>query len=133
MPDYLEFISKPMDLSSMRAKLEAHAYCSTTDLEGDFNLMVSNCLRYNSKETAFHRAALHLREVGGAVLRHAHRQAQSIGLDPSTGMHLPDSPNKHGFYQCTWEDGEQSTPTGLALEWLPVKNMPFHNRKTHKK
>uniref|UniRef100_A0A8C7PRA3 Bromodomain and PHD finger containing, 3a n=1 Tax=Oncorhynchus mykiss TaxID=8022 RepID=A0A8C7PRA3_ONCMY len=104
VPDYLEFISKPMDLSSMRAKLEAHAYCSTTDLEGDFNLMVSNCLRYNSKETAFHRAALHLREVGGAVLRHAHRQAQSIGLDPSTGMHLPDSPNKHGFYQCTWED-----------------------------
>ncbi|XP_041743414.2 bromodomain and PHD finger-containing protein 3 isoform X5 [Coregonus clupeaformis] len=104
VPDYLEFISKPMDLSSMRAKLEAHAYCSTADLEGDFNLMVSNCLRYNSKETAFHRAALHLREVGGAVLRHAHRQAQTIGLDPSTGMHLPDSPNKQGFYQCTWED-----------------------------
>ncbi|XP_071016619.1 bromodomain and PHD finger-containing protein 3-like [Oncorhynchus clarkii lewisi] len=104
VPDYLEFISKPMDLSSMRAKLEAHAYCSIADLEGDFNLMVSNCLRYNSKETAFHRAALHLREVGGAVLRHAHRQAQSIGLDPSTGMHLPDFPNMHGFYQCTWED-----------------------------
>ncbi|XP_056131089.1 bromodomain and PHD finger-containing protein 3 [Lampris incognitus] len=104
VPDYLEFISEPMDLSTMRAKLEAHAYCSIADLESDFDLMVSNCLKYNSKDTMFHKAALHLREVGGAILRHAHRQAQSIGLDPSTGMHLPEAPNKHGFYHCTWDD-----------------------------
>uniref|UniRef100_A0A667WK91 Bromodomain and PHD finger containing 3 n=2 Tax=Myripristis murdjan TaxID=586833 RepID=A0A667WK91_9TELE len=104
VPDYLEFISQPMDFSTMRTKLEAHAYCSIADLESDFELMVSNCLKYNSKDTMFHRAALHLREVGGAVLRHAHRQAQSIGLDPSTGMHLPEAPNKHGFYHCSWDD-----------------------------
>lgn len=104
VPDYLEFISQPMDLSTMRTKLEAHAYCSVADLESDFNLMVSNCLRYNSKDTMFHRAAQHLREVGGAVLRHAHRQAQSIGLDPTTGMHLPEAPNKNSFCHCTWED-----------------------------
>uniref|UniRef100_A0A672ZXI2 Bromodomain and PHD finger containing, 3a n=1 Tax=Sphaeramia orbicularis TaxID=375764 RepID=A0A672ZXI2_9TELE len=104
VPDYLEFISQPMDFSTMRSKLEGHAYCSITDLETDFELMISNCLKYNSKDTMFHRTALQLREVGGAVLRHAHRQSQSIGLDPSTGMHLPESPNKHGFYHCTWDD-----------------------------
>ncbi|KAK0131879.1 Bromodomain and PHD finger-containing protein 3 [Merluccius polli] len=104
VPDYPEFISQPMDLSTMRAKLEAHAYRSVADLECDFDLMVSNCLKYNSKDTMFHKAALQLREVGGAVLRHAHRQAQSIGLDPSSGLHLPDSHNKHGFYQCSWDD-----------------------------
>lgn len=97
-----------MDFSTMRTKLEGHAYCSITDLEEDFDLMISNCLKYNSKDTMFHRAALQLREVGGAVLRHAHRQSQSIGLDPSTGMHLPEAPNKHGFYNCTWDDGELS-------------------------
>ena len=110
----MEFISQPMDLSTMREKLEAHAYRSIADLESDFNLMVSNCLRYNSKDTMFHRAALHLREVGGAILRHAHRQSQSIGLDPTTGMHLPEAPNKNSFYQCTWEDGEGE---GLAKAW----------------
>ncbi|XP_024118184.1 bromodomain and PHD finger-containing protein 3-like, partial [Oryzias melastigma] len=104
VPDYLEFISQPMDLSTMRTKLEGHAYCSVADLEKDFNLMISNCLKYNSKDTMFHKAALQLREVGGAILRHAHRQSQSIGLDPSTGMHLPEAPNKHGFYHCTWDD-----------------------------
>uniref|UniRef100_A0A3B4ZIZ5 Bromodomain and PHD finger-containing protein 3-like n=1 Tax=Stegastes partitus TaxID=144197 RepID=A0A3B4ZIZ5_9TELE len=104
VPDYLEFISQPMDFSTMRTRLDGHAYCSIADLEKDFDLMISNCLKYNSKDTMFHRAALQLREVGGAVLRHAHRQSQSIGLDPSTGMHLPEAPNKHGFYNCTWDD-----------------------------
>lgn len=114
VPDYLEFISQPMDFSTMGAKLEGHAYCSVSDLEKDFDLVISNCLKYNSKDTMFHKAALQLREVGGAILRQAHRQFQSIGLDPSTGMHLPDAPNKHGFYQCTWEDGE----------WR-IKTVPF--------
>lgn len=102
----MEFVSQPMDLATMRAKLEAHAYCSIADLEKDFDLMVSNCLKYNSKDTMFHKTALGLHEVGGAILRHAHRQAQSIGLDPHTGMHLPEAPNKHNFYQCTWDDSE---------------------------
>uniref|UniRef100_A0A3P8RZN8 Bromodomain and PHD finger containing 3 n=1 Tax=Amphiprion percula TaxID=161767 RepID=A0A3P8RZN8_AMPPE len=106
VPDYLEFISRPMDFSTMRSKLDGHAYCSIADLEKDFELMISNCLKYNSKDTMFHRTALQLREVGGAILRHAHRQSQSIGLDPSTGMHLTEAPNKHGFYSCTWDDGE---------------------------
>lgn len=108
VPDYLEFVSQPMDFSTMRSKLEGHAYCSVSDLERDFDLVVSNCLKYNSKDTLFHKAALQLREVGGAVLRHAHRQFQSIGLDPSTGMHLADTLNKHGFYNCTWDDGESA-------------------------
>ena len=98
----------------MRTKLEGHAYCSIADLEKDFDLMISNCLKYNSKDTMFHKAALQLREVGGAVLRHAHRQYQSIGLDPSTGMHLPEASNKHGFYHCTWDDGELQMGTFLS-------------------
>lgn len=96
----------------MRTKLEGHAYCSVSDLERDFDLVISNCLKYNSKDTLFHKAALQLREVGGAILRHAQRQFQSIGLDPSTGMHLPDTLNKHGFYHCTWDDGESVEGTG---------------------
>lgn len=106
VPDYLEFISQPMDFATMRSKLEGHVYCSISDLEKDFDLVISNCLKYNSKDTMFHKAALQLREVGGAILRQAQRQFQSTGLDPSTGMHLPDAPNKHGFYHCTWDDGE---------------------------
>ncbi|XP_024148770.1 bromodomain and PHD finger-containing protein 3 isoform X1 [Oryzias melastigma] len=104
VPDYLEFISHPMDFSTMRSKLESHFYRSVSDLEADFNLMVSNCLLYNASDTVFHRAALHLRDLGGAVLRHAQRQATNIGLDLDSGMHLAESPQKRDFYSCTWED-----------------------------
>uniref|UniRef100_A0A3B4X9U7 Bromodomain and PHD finger containing 3 n=1 Tax=Seriola lalandi dorsalis TaxID=1841481 RepID=A0A3B4X9U7_SERLL len=104
VPDYLEFISQPMDFSTIRVKLESHAYRSVAELEADFNLMVSNCLLYNGKDTVFHRAALRLRDLGGAVLRHAQRQATNTGLDLDTGMHLPESPQKRDFYSCTWED-----------------------------
>lgn len=104
VPDYLEFVSEPMDFTTMREKLEAHKYCSVADLEADFNLMVSNCLRYNASETVFHKAAMQLKEVGGAILRHAQQQALSTGLDNSTGMHLPDS--KANSIQSCWEKGE---------------------------
>ncbi|XP_029362805.1 bromodomain and PHD finger-containing protein 3 isoform X2 [Echeneis naucrates] len=104
VPDYLEFISQPMDFFTIRTKLESHAYRSVADLEADFNLMISNCLLYNAKDTVFHRAALRLRELGGAVLRHAQRQATNTGLDLDTGMHLLESPQKRDFYSCTWED-----------------------------
>ena len=95
-----------MDFSTMRAKLEAHAYAGVTDLEADFSLMVSNCLRYNHSDTVFHRAATQLREVGGAILRHARRQAVSTGLDPHTGMHLPNPPPQNTPTNTCWEEGE---------------------------
>ncbi|CAK6955056.1 bromodomain and PHD finger-containing protein 3 isoform X1 [Scomber scombrus] len=104
VPDYLEFISQPMDFSTMRSKLENHAYRSVADLEADFNLMVSNCLLYNNKDTVFHRAALRLRDLGGAILRHAQRQATNTGLELDTGMHILESPQKRDFYSCSWDD-----------------------------
>ncbi|KAL1021301.1 hypothetical protein UPYG_G00011450 [Umbra pygmaea] len=104
VPDYLDFISRPMDFSTMRSKLEAHSYSSLGNLEADFDLMVANCLLYNAKDTVFHCAALRLRNLGGAILRHAQRQALSIGLDLATGMHLAESPQKKDYFRCTWED-----------------------------
>lgn len=115
VPDYLEFISQPMDFSTMRSKLESHTYRSVADLESDFHLMVSNCLLYNSKDTVFHRVALRLRDLGGAVLRHAQRQATHTGLDLSTGMHLSESPQKRDFRSCTWDDGK--------LTWCATGNV----------
>ncbi|XP_060087520.1 bromodomain and PHD finger-containing protein 3 isoform X5 [Heteronotia binoei] len=104
VPDYLEFISKPMDFSTMRRKLESHQYRTLDEFEEDFNLIVTNCMRYNSKDTIFHRAAVRLRDLGGAILRHARRQADNIGFDPEVGIHLPESPKTDDFYRFSWED-----------------------------
>lgn len=90
----------------MRRKLESHLYHTLEEFEEDFNLIVSNCMKYNAKDTIFHRAAVRLRDLGGAILRHARRQAENIGYDPERGTHLPESPKLGDFYRFSWEDGE---------------------------
>ncbi|XP_023675092.1 peregrin [Paramormyrops kingsleyae] len=92
VPDYLDHIEKPMDFQTMWKFLESHRYLSFDAFEADFGLIVNNCLKYNAKDTVFYRAALRLRETGGAVLRQARRQAEKIGFDYDTGLHLPREP-----------------------------------------
>lgn len=88
----------------MRRKLESHLYHTLEEFEEDFNLIVTNCMKYNAKDTIFHRAAVRLRDLGGAILRHARRQAENIGYDPERGTHLPESPKLEDFYRFSWED-----------------------------
>uniref|UniRef100_A0A8D2QVL3 Bromodomain and PHD finger containing 1 n=1 Tax=Zosterops lateralis melanops TaxID=1220523 RepID=A0A8D2QVL3_ZOSLA len=89
VPDYLDHIKKPMDFQTMKQNLEAYRYLNFDDFEEDFNLIINNCLKYNAKDTIFYRAAIRLREQGGAVLRQARRQAEKMGIDFETGMHFP--------------------------------------------
>lgn len=91
----------------MRRKLESHLYGTLEEFEEDFNLIVINCMKYNAKDTIFHRAAVRLRDLGGAILRHARRQAENIGYDPERGTHLPESPKLEDFYRFSWEDGKK--------------------------
>ncbi|XP_030640921.1 peregrin [Chanos chanos] len=93
VPDYLDHIERPMDFQTMWASLESHRYLTFESFESDFFLIVNNCLKYNAKDTVFYRAALRLREAGGVVLRQARRQAERIGYDYDTGMHLPREPS----------------------------------------
>ncbi|XP_069094857.1 bromodomain and PHD finger-containing protein 3 isoform X4 [Pleurodeles waltl] len=104
VPDYLEFISRPMDFATMRQKVDSHLYQNLEDFEEDFNLLVTNCMRYNSKDTVFHRAALRMRDVGGAILRHTRRQVENIGYETELGIHLPESPKNEDYYKFSWED-----------------------------
>ncbi|XP_029428789.1 bromodomain and PHD finger-containing protein 3 isoform X3 [Rhinatrema bivittatum] len=107
VPDYLEFISHPMDFSTMRQKLESHLYQTLDDFEEDFNLIIINCMKYNTKDTIFHRAAVRLRDLGGAILRHTRRQVENTGYETEVGIHLPESPKTDDYYRFSWDDEVQ--------------------------
>ena len=74
-----------MDFSTMSAKLESFKYSNIDILEGDFNAMVENCLSYNERDTIFFRAGVTMRDKGGAIIRQAKREIESIGFDPDSG------------------------------------------------
>lgn len=58
----------------LQAKLENQEYDSIGTFEADFNLMVSNCLEYNRKDTVFYRAGVKMREQGGALIEQARKE-----------------------------------------------------------
>ncbi|XP_035280449.1 bromodomain-containing protein 1-like isoform X3 [Anguilla anguilla] len=104
VPDYLDHIKVPMDFSTMRKRVEAHGYRNLDEFEADFNLIVANCMKYNAKDTIFYRAAVRLRDQGGALLRKARRHAEVTGFDFDSGMHLPEPPKLEPPPAFSWED-----------------------------
>ncbi|KAJ9585373.1 hypothetical protein L9F63_002833, partial [Diploptera punctata] len=98
VPDYSDVVTQPMDLSTMRTKVDNFQYPNLDAFEKDFNLMINNCMAYNSRDTIFYRAALN--SLGGALIRQAKRDIETIGFDVTTGLLLPD-----GITQHSSEDG----------------------------
>lgn len=108
MPDYLDHIKNPMDFSTMRKHIDNQAYSNLDDFESDFNLIIFNCMKYNCKDTFFHRAAARLRDQGGALIRKTRRDVERIGFEKDSGMHLPEPPKIEAPPPFSWEDGRPS-------------------------
>ncbi|XP_022049810.1 bromodomain-containing protein 1 isoform X2 [Acanthochromis polyacanthus] len=104
VPDYLDHIKHPMDFSTMRQRIDAQTYNNFEQFESDFNLIVDNCMKYNSKDTYFYRAAVRLRDQGGALLRKARHDVERIGFDSESGMHLAEAPEIKAAKTFSWED-----------------------------
>jgi bromodomain and PHD finger-containing protein 1 len=79
-----------MDFVTMEKKMENNEYVNFEQFSADFDLIIANCIKYNAKDTVFYKAAVKLRDQGGAVIRSARRAAESIGFDSETGLHTPD-------------------------------------------
>ena len=45
--DYFDVVKKPMDMGTIREKLQQHLYANVDECLRDFNLMFSNCRLYN--------------------------------------------------------------------------------------
>ncbi|KAI4186391.1 MAG: hypothetical protein LQ346_005691, partial [Caloplaca aetnensis] len=50
IPDYFKYIKKPMDLSTMKAKLESGQYENASEFDKDMKLIFFNCRTYNKPD-----------------------------------------------------------------------------------
>ncbi|XP_066251905.1 bromodomain-containing protein homolog [Euwallacea similis] len=80
VPDYTTVVTDPMDLSTMRQKLTDGLYPDLASMEKDFNLMITNCLAYNNKDTVFYKAGIKMRDQCGTIFRQAKKELESAGL-----------------------------------------------------
>lgn len=63
IPDYFSIISKPMDLGTIKGKLERKLYSNTHMFAEDVRLTFSNAMRYNPPGNMFHGMAKDLNDI----------------------------------------------------------------------
>lgn len=80
VPDYTSVVTNPMDLSTMKEKLESGQYPNLNVMEKDFELMIANCLAYNSRDTLFYKSAIKMRDAGAALFKQARQEFQEAGF-----------------------------------------------------
>lgn len=80
VPDYMDVVTQPMDLSTMRSKLREGKYETLDDMENDFNLMIQNCLAYNNKDTIFYRAGVRMRDQCGPLFKAVRKELIRDGI-----------------------------------------------------
>lgn len=68
-PGYSAIISKPMDFSTMRQKIDDNEYTTLNEFSDDFKLMCENAIKYNHPETVYHKASKRLLQLGARFLQ----------------------------------------------------------------
>lgn len=63
IPNYPKIVKKPMDLSTMRKKLENHEYTNAQKFFHDFKLMIRNCFDFNPAGTPVNQAGIELQRL----------------------------------------------------------------------
>lgn len=101
-PGYSSIITKPMDFSTIRQKIEENEYPILTDFVDDFRLMCDNAIRYNHHETVYNKAARRLLQAGLRLLQPENLTrgpvavfmkdltAKELGFDPTIKMEHHD-------------------------------------------
>lgn len=63
LPSYPKVVKRPMDLSTMRKKLDGGDYASAKDFYNDFKLMIKNCHAFNPQGTPVQIAGAELQRL----------------------------------------------------------------------
>lgn len=63
IPSYPKLIKKPMDLSTMRKKLDNGDYSTADAFYNDFKLMIRNCMAFNPQGTPVNTAGTELQRL----------------------------------------------------------------------
>ncbi|KFY43137.1 hypothetical protein V495_04145 [Pseudogymnoascus sp. VKM F-4514 (FW-929)] len=69
VPDYYNFIVKPMDLSTVEERLEQDFYTSPKDLVDDLKLIFSNCRQYNDATTVYTKCVVKLEKYMWSLIK----------------------------------------------------------------
>ncbi|KAL9025092.1 MAG: hypothetical protein Q9196_006026 [Gyalolechia fulgens] len=89
IPDYHSVIKKPMDLRTIREKLENGQYENAKEFEADVRLVFANCHKYNGPDHPIRAQAKQLESIFDQEM--AHKRAWIDANNPVSGAQSPTS------------------------------------------
>ncbi|XP_067626127.1 bromodomain-containing protein 7 [Eurosta solidaginis] len=126
-PGYSSIITKPMDFSTIRQKIDDSEYVTLTEFTDDFKLMCENAIRYNHVDTVYHKAAKRLLQVGS---KHLLPENLMRSLKPLSGYMRDLTAKELGFdlhgdfgnydHHATVDSADEGASTG-AEEQTPAQ------------
>ena len=93
IPEYPKVIKKPMDLATMKKKLDAGMYPTPDKFRDDFSLMIKNCTTFNPPGNPVHEAG---------------RALQSLFEEKWKNMPVPRAHDSSDEEDDDEDDGEES-------------------------
>lgn len=120
-PGYSAIITKSMDFSTIRQKIEENEYPVLPDFTEDFRLMCENAIRYNHHETVYSKAARRLLQAGMRLLQPENLTrgpvaafikdltSKELGFDPTIKMELHDE-------AYSVDSGDETATVGIAMD-----------------
>jgi Bromodomain len=70
IPTYPKVVKKPMDLATIRRKLENQEYTTAQKFYDDFKLMICNCFLFNPAGTPVNLAGIELQQLFNEKWKH---------------------------------------------------------------
>jgi hypothetical protein len=62
IPDYYEVVTEPMDLGTVKNKLNMNKYKNVQEFIDDINLIFLNCIKYNGEDSSVGKMCKNVRE-----------------------------------------------------------------------
>ncbi|PVU99859.1 hypothetical protein BB559_000339 [Furculomyces boomerangus] len=79
--DYLNVISTPMDLSTMKLNVEKGLYPNLSSFAEDFELICRNAMTYNASSTVYYQHAQKLLEIGRIAIGRSARKLANTNIE----------------------------------------------------
>ena len=92
IPTYFDVIKQPMDLGTIKRKLEHNQYATVDDFEADMRLMIDNCLTFNYPGDPVHAMGVEFERVFNAQMAYRPDAAEEHGLSTAD--------QEEGFFFC---------------------------------
>lgn len=126
IPDYFDVIKQPMDLGTIRKKLDTGMYVRSDQFEGDVRLVFSNCYAYNPPESDICKMARELESIFEQKMAQkpapkAHHSSTNTSASSSTSSVSHHTHPHHHNHQSSAmsQSASSSSVHPLASQMIP--------------